>query len=225
MSTLYIVATPIGNLEDISFRALSVLKQVDVVLAEDTRVAKKLLSRYDVTTSVRSYHQRSNDSKTDSILKELLEGKDMALITDSGTPGVSDPGNELIKRAINEVPDINIIPIPGPSAVTAMASICGFPMNRFVFLGYPPHKKGRKKFFEEVANSRHPCIFYESPHRIIKGLTELNDISPGSRCVVGRELTKQFETVYRGTVQDVLDSVKIAPIKGEFVVATWSKSD
>jgi len=211
MSKLYIVATPIGNLEDITLRALRVLKKVDLVLCEDTRVTKKLLDRYGIKTQLESYHQHSKISKTNKIVDLLKAGKNLALVSDSGTPGISDPGNKLV----SEIKDIaQIIPVPGPNAAVTIAGICGFSMDRFVFLGFPPHKKGRQKFFKEVVKYEYPVIIYESPYRIIKTLKELKNHGEFD-IVVGRELTKQFETIYRGKISEVIP--KIEP-RGEFVI-------
>ena len=219
MGTLYIVATPIGNLGDITLRALETLKEVDLILCEDTRVTKKLLVRYKIERPLLSYHQHSKADKMQEILDMLLQGKNLALVSDAGTPGISDPGNELVAFLLTHTDTSRtgtprIIPIPGPSAVATLASVAGIPMDKFVFLGYPPHKKGRKKFFEEVIQSTHPVIFYESPHRIQKTLNELQlckgetivykDLS----LVVGRELTKKFETVYMGTLEEILLQLK-----------------
>jgi 16S rRNA (cytidine1402-2'-O)-methyltransferase len=224
MSVLYIVATPIGNLKDITQRAIEVLKEVDLILCEDTRVTKKLLGHYQIEKPTLSYHQHSRLEKTDYILGLLEKGKNLALVSDAGTPGVSDPGNKLINLAIKQLPNLTIIPVPGPSAVTAAASISGFPMDRFLFLGFPPQKRKRKKFFEEVINSKYPVIFYESPYRILKTLNELKfaqiraQISENSRVVVARELTKKFETVYRGNIEEVLKKIEKDKVLGEFVV-------
>jgi 16S rRNA (cytidine1402-2'-O)-methyltransferase len=224
MSVLYIVATPIGNLEDITQRAIEVLKEASLILCEDTRVTKKLLERYQIKTPTLSYHQHSKLEKIDYILGLLEKGKNMALVSDAGTPGVSDPGNKLINLAIKQLGNLTIVPIPGPSAVTAAASISGFPMDRFLFLGFPPQKRKRRKFFEEVINSKYPVILYESPHRILKTLNELKfaqiraQISENSRVVVARELTKKFETVYRGKIDEVLKKIEKDKVLGEFVV-------
>ncbi|MBU4298889.1 16S rRNA (cytidine(1402)-2'-O)-methyltransferase [Patescibacteria group bacterium] len=219
MGTLYIVATPIGNLKDITFRAVEVLKEVDFVLCEDTRVTKKLLDHYEIKKPVLSYHQHSKLNKVDFILTLLKEGKNLALVSDAGTPGISDPGNKLISK-LAEVgpPQIKIVPIPGPSAVTAAASISGFPMDKFLFLGFPPKKRKRKKFFEEIANSKHSVIFYESPYRIVRTLEELRIMNQELRIIVARELTKKFETVYRGEIGEVIKEIEKGIIKGEFVV-------
>jgi len=212
MSKLYIVATPIGNLGDITTRALHVLKDVDLILCEDTRVTKKLLFHYNIKTLTESYHQHSKLKKIDKIKELLKNGQNLALVSDSGTPGINDPGNKLIEELKDK--NIEIIPIPGPNAVAAIASISGFPMDKFIFLGFPPHKKGRNKFFKGVAELKHPVILYESPHRIIKTLKQLSELN-NFNIVVGRELTKKFETVYRGKIKDIINQIKP---RGEFVI-------
>jgi len=214
MAKLYIIATPIGNLEDITQRALDTLRSVDLILCEDTRVAQKLLNHFEIKKPLQSYHQHSDSKKIDYIVSILREDKDIALISDSGTPGISDPGNELINILVIQLPNIEIVPIPGPSAMTAIASIAGIPMDKFVFMGFPPHKKGRQTMFREISESKYPVIIYESVHRIIKTLKELqvfNDFD----IVVGRELTKKFETIYRGKISEVILQIEL---KGEFVV-------
>jgi 16S rRNA (cytidine1402-2'-O)-methyltransferase len=223
MSTLYIVATPIGNLEDISQRALRALTEVDLILCEDTRVTKKLLDRYQIKTPTLSYHQHSKIQKIEQVIDFLKKSKNLALVSDAGTPGISDPGNLLIKETIKRLGnEVRIVPIPGSSAIAAAASISGFPMDKFLFLGFPPAKKKRKKFFEEIINSKYPVVFYESPYRIIKTLKEL-DIEAKiynreAKIVVCRELTKKFETIYRGTVEEVIKQIEKDMTKGEFVV-------
>ena len=229
MADLFIVATPIGNLEDISLRAIRVLKEVDIILCEDTRVTRKLLSRYNIETSVLSYHQHSQLKKVNYIVDLLKKGKNLALVSDSGTPGISDPGNKLIEFLIKENIDVSIIPIPGCSALISAASISGFPMDRFTFLGFPPHKKKRNKFFEELLRQlvdlKHPVIFYESPHRIIKTLEEISnksqEINFNLQVIVCRELTKKFETIYRGTIDEVVKKIKDDKIKGEFTIIIY----
>lgn len=223
MPIFYIVATPIGNLEDLSFRALRILREADLILCEDTRRTRKLLSYYKIRNRVLSYHQHSKLKKLEKILKFLKEGKNLALVSDAGTPGISDPGNELIKFLIKRIPDLKVVPIPGPSAITAAASISGFPMDKFLFLGFPPTKKKRKKFFKEVANSKYPVIFFESPHRILKTLKQLQEAieqcnNEGVKLVVCRELTKKFEIIYRGNIEEVLEEIGPDKIKGEFVI-------
>jgi len=226
MANLFIVATPIGNLEDISLRALRILKEVDIILCEDTRVTRKLLLRYDIETPVLSYHQHSQLKKVNHIADLLEKGKNLALVSDSGTPGISDPGNKLIDFLVKKNINLTIIPIPGCSALITAASISGFPMNRFTFLGFPPHKKKRNKFFEELfrqlADLKHPVVLYESPHRIIKTLEEVSNKSQklnlNLQVIICRELTKKFETIYRGTIDEVIKKTKDDKIKGEFTV-------
>ena len=226
MSTLYVIATPIGNLQDISERAIDTLGSVDLILCEDTKTTKKLLDHYQIKTPTTSYHQHSNLQKVGRIIDFLKEGKNLALVSDAGTPGVSDPGNKLIHNILestgDDSPQIKIVSVPGPSAITAAASISGFPTDRFLFLGFPPVKKKRKKFFEEAINSKYPVIFYESPHRIIKTLWELGSTAENfnlkPQIVVCREMTKKFETVYRGEIKDVIKQIERDTTKGEFVV-------
>ena len=222
MGTLFIIATPIGNLKDITLRALETLKEVDVVLAEDTRVTKKLLVHYEIKTPLLSYHQHSKESVMEKALQLLFEGKDLALVSDAGTPGICDPGNELIAFLLKRNSEIRIVPIPGASAISTLLSIAGIGTDKFLFLGYPPHKKGRKKFFEEVVASKHSALFYESPHRIMKSLKELETLDLKLSLVVGRELTKQFETIYRGSSKEIQKILEENPIKGEFVVLVYS---
>jgi len=223
MATLHIVATPIGNLEDISKRALRILSEVDLILCEDTRVTKKLTDRYQIKTPLLSYHQHSRLQKIDYIIDLLKQGKNLALVSDAGTPGISDPGNKLVEKANESLGDlVKIIPIPGSSATVAAASVSGFPMDKFTFLGFPPIKKKRKKFFNEIINFKYPVIFYESPYRIIKSLEDLKLESKISnleiKLVVCRELTKKFETIYRGTIEEVIGKIKNDKIMGEFVI-------
>ena len=224
MAILYIVATPIGNLEGTSKRALRILSEVDLILSEDTRVTKKLLNHYQIKTPTLSYHQHSQLRKVEEILELLKKGKEIALVSDAGTPGISDPGNKLIERVVESLSgQVKIIPVPGASAVTAAASISGFPMDKFLFLGFPPVKKKRKKFFEEVNKSEYPVIIYESPYRIIKTLEELSSFVRLRDIVVCRELTKKFETVYRGKIKEVIKKIEKGKVKGEFVIVIEGK--
>ncbi|MEK7211035.1 MAG: 16S rRNA (cytidine(1402)-2'-O)-methyltransferase [Patescibacteria group bacterium] len=221
---LYITATPIGNLDDISKRALDILRSVDFVLCEDTRVTKKLLSHFEIKTPTVSYHEHSKLTKMDYIAGLLKQGNKLALVSDAGTPGISDPGNRLIQYLLSLIPDLNIVPIPGPNAAIAALSISGFPTDEFLFLGFPPHKKGREKFFKEIAEMRRVVVFYESPHRILKALEQLEKfLPPDRRLVVCRELTKMFETVYRGTVGDIRSKIPASAVRGEFVVVIDGK--
>ncbi len=223
MPNLYIIGTPIGNLKDISIRALETFKGVDLILCEDTRVTQKLLNHFEIKTKTLSYHQHSKLKKIEYILNLLEQDKNLALVSDAGTPGISDPGNELIEEVVKLLGDqVKIIPIPGPSALIASASISGFQMNKFLFLGFPPQKRKRKKFFQEVVDSKYPVVLYESPHRILKTLDEISVINNKLSVVVCRELTKKFETTYRGTIKQVIEKMKNPQpgekIKGEFVI-------
>lgn len=219
MGKLYVVATPIGNMEDISKRALRILSEADLILCEDTRQTQKLLDRYEIKKKTLSYHQHTKPGKVEEIIGFLKEGKSLALVSDAGTPGISDPGNLLVSQAASK--GIEIIPVPGPSAVAAAASICGFAMDRFSFMGFPPAKRKRNKFFEEISDSRYPVIFYESPYKIKKAMAEL----PQDReVVVLRELTKKFESAYRGTAGEVAKIIGKSGPKGEFVVVLAGKS-
>jgi len=224
MSKLYVVATPIGNLEDLSFRALRILKEVDLILCEDTRTTKKLLARYKISKPTVSYHQHSRLLKSKYVLEQLKRGQDLALVSEAGTPAISDPGAQLVDYLNKELPDLKIIPIPGPSALVTALSIAGLPADKFIFLGFPPAKKKRRKFFEEVVQAKYTVVFYESPHRILKTLQELGDVLSSQRqIVVCRELTKKFETIYRGKIEEVIGQIKNDKIKGEFVVIVGKK--
>ena len=215
---LYIVATPIGNLEDISFRALKILKEVDYILCEDTLHSLKLLNYYQIQKPLISYHQYSQLKRIKEIINLLKKGKNLALISDAGTPGISDPGNELVKLILKEIPETEIIPVPGPNAAIALLSISGFRADKFLFLGFPPAKNKRRQFFEEIINSKYPVLFYESPFRILKSLTQLAEIDNTLEVVVGKELTKLYEKIYRGNILEVIKKMKNDGIKGEYVV-------
>lgn len=218
MSTFYVIGTPIGNLEDISLRALRILKEVDVVLCEDTRVTKRLFDKYDITTHMVSYHAQSGETKVELILEKIEEGKNIALVTDAGTPGISDPGSMLISTIREKYPELKIVSIPGPSALTSALSIAGVPTNEFIFLGFMPHKKGRETLFKEIAESERTMVFYESTHRIVKTLESLLMID--KKITLVREITKIYEEVLQGSAQDILKILNETPEKqkGEFVV-------
>lgn len=221
---LFIVATPIGNLGDISPRALDCLRKADIVLCEDTRQTSKLLHHYEIKVTTMSYHQHSTASRVAEIRALLDEGKNLALVSDAGTPGISDPGNKLIADLISINPETEISPLPGASAMISALSVSGFPTDKFLFLGFPPHKKGRQTFFREVAANDVTTVFYESNHRIAKCLQELSVVlEPNRQIMIARELTKQFESIYRGTISELL-SKKIPP-KGEFVVVISKNYD
>lgn len=218
---LYIIATPIGNLSDITLRALETLKAVDLIACEDTRVTVKLLNHYNIKKPLVSFHQHSRLQKINYILDEIAGGKSVALVTDAGTPGISDPGNVLVEEAVKR--EIKVVPIPGPAALTAITSVAGVDMQRFVFLGFPPHKKGRETYFRNLNTFEIPVVYYESPHRLIKNLELLSSINPQKRLIVGRELTKIFEEYVRGNIADVLKefSQRKAKIKGEIVIIAY----
>jgi 16S rRNA (cytidine1402-2'-O)-methyltransferase len=224
MGTLYIVGTPIGNLDDISKRALETLAKVDLVLAEDTRVTNKLLINFDIKKRIESYHQHSSDEKKLSILKMLMDGVDIALVSDAGTPGLSDPGNELIDFLYShsggsEATDrISIIPIPGPSAATTALSVCGFNVSNYLFLGFWPKKK-QSKYINLIQKTSVPFVYFDSPHRVMKNLEKLLQEIGDRRVFVGRELTKMHETHYRGSISEVLSALKAEKhLKGEIVI-------
>lgn len=199
---IYIVATPIGNLEDITLRALRILREVDLILCEDTRVTKKLLDRYEIQKPLLSYHHHSKLSRAEKIIEHLENGKSLALVSDAGTPGVSDPGNELVAFLRLNLKNVEIVPVPGPSAITCLASVAGINISKFVFLGFPPHKKGRMKFLADIDKNAYPVIIYESKYRVEKLLEELGGLGGCERIrlIIGRELTKQFEEIIRGDI-------------------------
>lgn len=213
MSKLFVVATPIGNLGDITLRALETLREVDVIACEDTRVTSKLLARYEIRKELISYHQHSDGSKVNKVINILKDGKSVALVSDAGTPGVSDPGSELLKEVY--VNDIEVEVIPGPSAITSALSLCDFNTHEFVFYGFLPHKKGRQTKLKEIGEECRAVVLYESVHRIKKLMDQLFELAGDRNILVARELTKKFETVYRGKISEVRDKITE---KGEFVV-------
>ncbi len=221
MSNLFIVATPIGNLEDVTLRALETLKNVDMILCEDTRETKKILNKYGISKPTMSYHAQSKLAKTDKIFELLEEGKNLALVSDAGTPGISDPGAmlvNLVKEKFNDT--VQVIPIPGASAVITALSASGLPTHEFTFLGFLPHKKGRETLFKEIAESKRTTAFYESPHRILKTLESLQKFCPNKKVCIARELTKIYEEFKTGTPTEVLEYLTQNPVKqkGEFTV-------
>lgn len=232
---LYIVATPIGNLDDITFRAIEILRSVDFILCEDTRQTRKLLDHYKIRTRTISYHQHSKIKKINYILDLLRHEKKLALVSDAGTPGISDPGNQLISLAVKQfnpigkskiscvADNLTIVPIPGPSALTSALSISGFPTDKFVFYGFLPHKKGKDKILKQIIGSKLTSVIYESPYRIIKTLKRLEELELNKKLIVCRELTKKFETIYRGNINEILIELKNNKIKGEFVIVISSK--
>lgn len=219
---LYIVATPIGNLEDITLRALRILKEVDVVACEDTRVTKKLLNHYSIEKQMVSLHHHSKEAHYERIIGFLQEGKHVAYCADAGTPGVSDPGNQLVALATRQ--EISVIPIPGVSALATMISVSGIDMQQFCFLGFPPHKKGRETFFTKVAALENPVVYYDSVHRIMKNIELIGNIAPEKKIIVGRELTKLFEEIVRGSALDVQTYFREHPekVRGEFAIIVYA---
>ncbi len=214
---LSIVATPIGNLEDITLRALRILKEADAIACEDTRVTSKLLNHYGIKKPLYSLHEHSDLGHVNRILDEIMLGKNVAYVSDAGSPGVNDPGGKLVEACVKN--GITVEPIPGASALTAAISVCGFPMDDFHYAGFVPHKKGRQTFFKEIAEREIPTVFFESTHRIEKALESMKEILSSDRLVfVGRELTKMHETLYRGTIDEVTQQIQATSSKGEFVI-------
>lgn len=223
---LYIIATPIGNLKDISLRALEILKSADIIFCEDTRVSKKLLDYYQIDKKLDSFHQHSRDRKINKILDLLKQGQNIAYMSDAGTPGISDPIGKLIEAIVKKFPDENIIEsIPGASALITALSLSGFNADRFLFLGFLPHKKGKETLLKEIINSKKTIAFFESKYRIIKTLERLKGLGfqEDRKLVICRELTKKFETIYRGSLDKVINDLKNDVIKGEFVIVVEKK--
>jgi len=220
---LFVVGTPIGNLEDITLRAISTLQNVDMVLAEDTRNSKKLLDAHNIDTKMISYHEHSSEKDIKRIINLLLEGKDLALISDAGTPTISDPGYGLIRDCIKN--NIIITPIPGASAITASMSISGLPSDSFTFIGFLPQKKGRMKKIEQLKNIDNTIMLFESPFRLEKTLNQLLDSLGNRSVVVGRELTKLYEEVIRGNLEEVIKYFSKSKVKGEIVIMIGKDDD
>jgi 16S rRNA (cytidine1402-2'-O)-methyltransferase len=220
---LSIVATPIGNLEDTGFRAIRILKEADIIACEDTRVTSKLLNHYEIKgKKLISLHQHTTQTKLSSIINDVENGKKVAYASDAGTPNVNDPGGKLMELAY--VSDIKVEVIPGPSALTAAISACGFAMEHFSYSGFIPVKKRRKVILKEIVDREEPTIFFESTHRISKTLKELQDLIDEKRIIyVGRELTKKFETHLRGTMTEVIQKLGKGSSKGEFVIVIGPK--
>jgi len=216
-STLYIVSTPIGNMEDITLRALRILKEVDLIAAEDTRRTGLLLKHFGIQAPLTSYFEGNELKKRDFIIAKLKEGKKVALVSDAGTPGISDPGFRLIQLAIeNQVP---IVPIPGSSAVITALSVSGLPTDAFLFKGFLPHKSKKKRdLLKELEHVRETLIFYESPHRISETLRDVLEILGDREIVLTRELTKAYEEIIRGKVSEILNQVGDRSLKGEITL-------
>lgn len=221
--TLYIVATPIGNLEDITLRALRVLKEVALIAAEDTRHTKVLLDRYGIETPMTSYHDHNKEEKGPVLIARLIEGKSIALVSDAGTPGISDPGYFLITLAIHE--QIPVVPVPGPVAAIAALSVSGLPTDRFLFEGFLPSKQGaRRKRLAELAQEGRTMIFYEAPHRVIKTLEDMLSVFGDRKTVITRELTKIHEEIIRTDLSQAINMLKQKSPRGEFTIIVHGAS-
>jgi len=214
--TLYIVPTPIGNLEDITLRALKVLGGVDIIAAEDTRTTKNLLDHYSIQKPMISYFSHNETVRTPQIIDRLLANQSVAVVTDAGTPGISDPAHAIIAAAIES--RIPIVPLPGATAFIPALIASGLPTHAFVFEGFLPHKKGRHTRITALAEEQRTIVFYESPHRIIRTLEELQETLGDRRAVIGRELTKKFEEFLRGTLSSIRAELGSRTIRGEFVL-------
>ena len=215
--TLYLVATPIGNLEDITFRAIRILKEADVIACEDTRHTQQLLNHYSITTSTVSYHEHNELTRAPELVLQLEEGGHIALVSDAGMPVISDPGYRLVQLAIRH--NIPVVPIPGASALVAALSAAGLPVDKFRFLGFLPAKKSqRRKAIEELRGAYKTLVFYEAPHRLVDMLEDVKDVLGDPPVVVAREVTKVHEEFCRGTASEVIARFKKKPVKGEITV-------
>lgn len=213
---LYLVPTPIGNLADMTYRAVEVLKNVDLILAEDTRTSGFLLKHYEIGTPVQSFHAHNEHKKVEEVIAKLKEGKSIAQISDAGTPGISDPGFLLVREALaNEIP---VDSLPGATAFIPALVKSGFPCDRFVFEGFLPHKKGRQTRIESIKEETRTVVYYESPHRLLKTLQQFKEILGDRNVSVSRELTKKFEETVTGPIEEVLTYFSTKSIKGEFVI-------
>ncbi|HEX9656941.1 MAG TPA: 16S rRNA (cytidine(1402)-2'-O)-methyltransferase [Bacteroidota bacterium] len=213
---LYVVSTPIGNLEDISQRAIRILKDVDIVAAEDTRTTGRLLKHLGLTKKLLSYHNYNEARRAPQLLALLNGGKSIGLVTDAGTPGISDPAFEILRLVIEN--GITVVPIPGANAVLPALVVSGLPLHRFVFEGFLPVKKGRATRLERLKTEERTIVLYESPHRIVKTVNDIRTVLGERRITVARELTKKFEEVVRGTVSEVLTHLESKGPKGEYVI-------
>ncbi len=222
--TLYIVATPIGNLEDITLRALRILKEVDLIAAEDTRHTRHLLDRYQIETPLTSYHDHNKEEKAPVLVARMLDGNSVALVSDAGTPGISDPGYFLINLAIDQ--DISVVPIPGATAAIAALSISGMPTDSFIFEGFLPAKRqARITRLKDLATEERTIIFYEAPHKIIRTIEDMIEIFGNRRAVITRELTKIHEETIRGPLLEIRQHLLAGSIKGEFTVLVHGASE
>ena len=222
--TLYIVSTPIGNLEDITFRAIRILKEADVIAAEDTRHTLKLLNYYGIAKPMISYWGERERARAEEVIERLSTGHSVALVSDAGTPCISDPGGVLIKRALEE--GFDVVPVPGPVALIAALTISGFPTEEFVFCGFLPAKQSqRRKFLDELSLEKRTVVVYESPHRIVESMAEMSEIFGQRRMVLAREITKLHEEVMRGTVSEVFELLSGSKIAGEYVLVVEGRPE
>lgn len=220
LGTLYIVPTPIGNLEDITLRAIRILKEVDIIAAEDTRHTKKLLNHLGIDTPLLSYYREKEMERSQELIKRLKGGSDVALVSDAGTPGISDPGAVVVIQAHEQ--NITVVPLPGASALTTALSGAGIESSQFLFLGFLPTKKAqRKKILSSLVNSEYPIVFYESPHRIESFLKDTYEILGDRRAFWGRELTKSYEDLQSGSLSKLLTLSQQGRNRGEFVLVIW----
>lgn len=223
MSKLFVIPTPIGNLEDITLRALSILKEVDVILAEDTRQTKKLLNHFHINTRLLSYHKFNEQKTVEGLVENLKSGMNIGLVSDGGTPGISDPGHVLIEACIRE--NIMVECLPGPTAFVPALINSGFATDEFVFIGFLPHKKGRQTKLKELASEHRTMILYESPFRVVKLLNELQEHLGNERKIsTSREISKMFEETLRGTSAELIEYFTKKEPKGEFVIIIEGKN-
>lgn len=220
---LYIVATPIGNLEDITMRALRILKEADYVFAEDTRQTKKLLDYYELNKVVYQYHEHNKYHQIKNMINLLQQDKHIALVTDAGTPCISDPGYEVVDEALKS--GVKVVPIPGASSLVTAASCAGISMRRMAFEGFLPKKKGRQTLFNKLKDEERAIILFESPNRIVKTLKDINNYLGNRYVVIVREITKVYEEILRGNVEELIERLETKPIKGEIVLLIKSKED
>jgi len=220
---LYIVSTPIGNLDDISHRALAILQGVDLIAAEDTRKSKFLLDHFSIKKPLLSYYGYNERRRSPELIRKLKEGKSIAIVTDAGTPGISDPAAVIIREAIRE--GFPIIPIPGASALLAALTVSGLPTDRFVFEGFLPVKKGRRTRLEKLSQEERTIVIYESPHRVARTLEDLFVVFGERQTALVRELTKKFEEIDRGPLSQILENVRRRAARGEYVIVIGGKTD
>ena len=222
--TLYLVSTPIGNLEDITLRAIRILKEVELIAAEDTRITRRLLTHYDIDTPVTSYFEGNQHAKSEKLITRLKDGESIALVSDAGTPTISDPGYPLLQECIKA--DVSVVPIPGASAILAAATVSGLPLHNFSFEGFLSPKSGkRKRQLSNLANEKRTIILFESPHRICRLLEDVFEVMGDRDIVIARELTKRYEETFRGSTSQALEKFRSSEPRGEFTVVIGSNQN